>query len=85
MFFLLFFCYFFYLSFRGALATKNLEDINVDVHEILRFALNDNAVWVPLNYYSLLILFTGFSFAIFQVFTTTTPIIISKVTKPVMI
>ena len=35
--------------------------------------------------YSLLILITGFSFAIFQVFTTTTPTIISKVTKPVMI
>ena len=37
-------CYSIYLSFRGALATKNLENINVDVHEILRFALNDNAV-----------------------------------------
>ena len=73
------------MSFRGALATKNLENINVDVHEILRFALNDNAVWVPLNYYSLLILITGFSFAIFHVFTTTTPTIISKVTRAVII
>ena len=41
----MFFCYYsIYLSFRGALPTKNLENINVDVHEILRFALNDNAV-----------------------------------------
>jgi hypothetical protein len=29
------------LSFRGALATKNLEKIYVDDHEILRFALDD--------------------------------------------
>ena len=36
-------------------------------------------------FYSLLILITGFSFAIFQVFTTTTPTIISKVTKPLII
>ena len=33
--------YFSKLSFRGALATKNLEYIHVYVHEILRFALND--------------------------------------------
>ena len=29
------------MSLRGALATKNLEYINMDVHEILRFTLND--------------------------------------------
>ena len=43
IFYLLLFFYLFFLimSFRGALATKNLGTISVDVHEILRFALDD--------------------------------------------
>ena len=73
-----FYCYsFYYLSFRTERSVvKNLVSIHVYVIEILRVALDDN--------YSLLMLTTGFSLAIFQVFTITTPTIMSKVTKAVM-
>jgi hypothetical protein len=37
------------MSFRGALATKNLEYIHIYVSEILRFAQNDTSI---LNNYS---------------------------------